>query len=174
MVIAATAITAAAAVTGARAIGAAEAAVATAITTTITAATAITVAATAIATTAAISTFAIATAVAAFAVTATVATAFIAIAAAKATRARRTGFHGTCFIDHQAATTQRLAVHALNSRLCFCFAAHFHKAEALGAAGVAFHHDTRTGDCTKLAECLLQVIVAHTIRKVADIQLIAH
>ena len=163
------------------AVGAAKASITTAITaaavaitaTTTIAATAITVAAAAAAVTAAA-----ATTVAAFAVAAAIATttavATFMVATAKAAGARRAGLHRTSLIDHQAATAQRLAIHALNGGLCFCVAAHFHKAEAFGAAGVAFHHDASTCDSSELAERLLQVVVAHTIWKVADIQLIAH
>jgi len=62
----------------------------------------------------------------------------------------------------------------LNGCLCLGIAAHFDKPESLGAACVAFHHDPGAGDSAELAECLLQVVVTHTIGKVADVKLIAH
>ena len=71
-----------------------------------------------------------------------------------------TSFHRTSFVYNDATATQRLAVHAGDGRLGFGIAAHFDKAKAFGATGVAFHHDFSAGDSAKLAERLLQVFVA--------------
>ena len=91
------------------------------------------------------------------ATTVTAAAAFTTTAATKATATGtgRTLFHGTCFVDNNTATAQRLAVHAVDGRLSFFISAHFHKAEAFGATCVAFHHDFSAGHGTELAEGLL-------------------
>jgi len=164
-----------AAIAWAGAIGAAETTIATAAV-----AAASTAVTTAIATTAAAIAASVASAITA--ATATVATAAAittaiaatTAAAAKAARARGTGLHGARFVHHEAASAQWLAIHALNGCLCLGIAAHFDKPESLGAACVAFHHDPGAGDSAELAECLLQVVVTHTIGKVADVKLIAH
>ena len=153
----ATTVAATTTVTRTRAIGAAEAALTAAATVAAAIATAFITAAT----------------ITAIAITAAKAT-FTAETTAITAGARRTGFHGARFIHDEAAATQGLAIHALNGSLCFRFTGHFHKTKAFGAAGVSFHHDARTCDSSKLAERLLQIVVAHTIGKVADIQLIAH
>jgi hypothetical protein len=95
-------------------------------------------------------------------------------AAAEAAAARGTRFHGTRFVNNNAAAAQRLAVHAGNRGLCFGIAAHFDKAKAFGAAGVAFHHDFGAGDSAKLAKRLLQVFVANRVRQIADVKFVAH
>jgi hypothetical protein len=53
-------------------------------------------------------------------------------------------------------------------------AAHLDEAKTLGAAGVALHHDLGAGHLTVLAEGLLEIAIAHGIRKIADVQLVAH
>src|SRR5437899_2371803 len=73
-------------------------------------------------------------------------------AAAEAAATRRTCFHRTGFVHDNAAAAQRLAVHAVDSRLGFCIAAHFDKAKAFGTTGVAFHHDFSAGDSAELAK----------------------
>src|SRR5437867_659387 len=73
-----------------------------------------------------------------------------ATAAAEAAATWRTCFHRTGFVHDNAAAAQRLAVHAVDSRLGFCIAAHFDKAKAFGATGVAFHHDFSAGDRAEL------------------------
>src|SRR6185369_7403133 len=88
--------------------------------------------------------------------------------------ARRARFHGTGFIDHHAAPAQGLAVHARDGGLGFRIAAHFHKAEALGAAGVAFHHHLGARDVAELGERLFEIAIANGIRKIADVEFVAH
>ena len=95
-------------------------------------------------------------------------------AEAAATRAGRTGFHRTGFVDHQATTAELLAIHAIDCSLCLSVAAHFHKAEAFGAARVTFHHDFCAGDCTVRSKGLLQVFVTERIRQVAYVKFVAH
>ena len=165
----AAAIATAATVAWARAVGATEATVTTttAITTTTTVATA------AALTTAAITTAAFTATTVAAATAATTSTTKAATAT-KATAAWRTWLHGACFIDHNATTTQRLAIHALDGGLCFGIAAHFNKAKALGAACVALHHDLGAGHGTELAKSLFQIAVAHRVWQVADVQFVAH
>jgi hypothetical protein len=159
-----------AAIAGAGAIGAAETAIATAAV-----AAASTAFTTAIATAAIAASVATAIAAATATVAATITTAITATTAAtKAARARGTGLHGARFVHHEAAPAQWLSIHALNGCLRLGIAAHFDKPESLGAACVAFHHDPGAGDSAELAECLLQVVVTHTIGKVADVKLIAH
>ena len=58
--------------------------------------------------------------------------------------------------------------------LGFRVAAHFHEAEALGAAGVALHHHLGTVDSAEFAELLLQIVVTERIRQIADVKLVAH
>jgi hypothetical protein len=95
-------------------------------------------------------------------------------AEAAAASAGRTGFHGTSFVHDEAATTQRLAIHAFDSSLCFGIAAHFHKAEAFGTASVTLHHDLGAVDSTEVAKSLLQVFVANGVWQIANVQFVAH
>src|SRR5450830_1294734 len=113
-----------------------------------------------------------ATAAAAAAATTVAATTTAAAEAATATRG--TGFHRAGFVDHHAAATEGLTIHAVDGGLCFGVARHFHKAETLRAAGVTLHHDFGAGHSTKLAKSLFQVVVAHRVRQVADVQFVAH
>ena len=139
------------AATRAGAIGAAETTVATAAFTTTAAVAAAAFATTAVATATAAFT---ATAAVAAATTAAVATTAATTVAATATteataRAGWTGFHGTCFVDDDVASTQRLTVHAVDGSLCICIATHLDKAKAFGATGVALHHDLGREDVTE-------------------------
>src|SRR6185369_14282982 len=143
-------------------IGASEPAVAAA-----TAASAATIAAAVTAATAA-------AAVAATSATTSTAAAAVTPATAITAGARRARFHGTGFIDHHAAPAQGLAVHARDGGLGFRIAAHFHKAEALGAAGVAFHHHLGARDVAELGERLFEIAIANGIRKIADVEFVAH
>jgi hypothetical protein len=58
--------------------------------------------------------------------------------------------------------------------LGFVIAAHFHKAEAFGAARIAFHHDFGAGHSTEFTEGLFQITVSHRVRQVADVKFVAH
>ena len=93
---------------------------------------------------------------------------------ATATSAWRTSLHRTGFVDHQAAATQRCAVHAFNSSKGFGIAAHFHKSKTFGTTCIALHHDFGAGHSTELSERLLKIAVAYRIRQIADVQFIAH
>ena len=121
-----------------------------------------------------------ATAVTAAAATATASTAAVTAATASsttetaATRAGGTWLHGTGFVDYQATATKLLAVHAIDSCLCFCVAAHFHKAEAFGTASVTFHHDFGARNGTVCCKSFLQVFVTERIRQVAYVKFVAH
>jgi hypothetical protein len=159
LVAAASTTTAAARTTAATAtaVWAAETTVGAATTATVAATTAAAVAATATGTTAA------ATTVAASTSTSTTATAEAAATAWWAS------FHWAGFVDDNASTTKRLAVHAANGRLGFSIAAHFNKAKTFRAAGVALHHDFSAGNSAKLAKGLLQVFITHRVRQVADV-----
>src|SRR6185369_11366368 len=108
------------------------------------------------------------------AVTAATSAAAVTTATAITAGARRARFHGTGFIDHHAAAAQGLAVHARDGGLGFRIAAHFHKAEALGAAGVAFHHHLGARDVAELGERLFEIAIANGIRKIADVEFVAH
>ena len=94
--------------------------------------------------------------------------------AAEAAAAWRTCFHWTCFVHDQVTTAKALAVHAFDSSLCFSVRTHFHKAEALGTAGVTFHHDLGAGDGTELAESAFQIAVTERVRQVAHVKFVAH
>ncbi len=173
----ATTATIAAAVTAtwASTVGAAETAAATF---TATAVTAAAFATAAVATAAAFTTATVATA-AAFTTTAVTAAAFTTTAAKAATATETTGagrtcFHWAGFVDHHIAATQRLTVHAIDRSLRFVIAAHFHKAEAFGAARVTFHHDFGAGDNTEFTESLFQIAVTNRVRQVADVKFVAH
>ena len=109
------------------------------------------------------------TSAAAVAATATSATTEAAAASAGRTRLHRTGF-----VHHQATTAKLLAVHAVDSCLCFSVAAHFHKAEAFGTASVTFHHDFGARNGTVCCKSLLQVFVTERIRQVAYVKFVAH
>src|SRR6185369_2462934 len=126
------------------------------------------------ATIAAAVTAATAAAVAATSATTSTAAAAVTPATAITAGARRARFHGTGFIDHHAAAAQGLAVHARDGGLGFRIAAHFHKAEALGAAGVAFHHHLGARDVAELGERLFEIAIANGIRKIADVEFVAH
>lgn len=93
---------------------------------------------------------------------------------AEAAGAGGTGFHGACFVHHEATATELLTIECADSRLCFSVAAHFHKAEAFGAASVTFHHDFGAGNGTVGGECLLQVFVTERIGQVAHVKFVAH
>ena len=93
---------------------------------------------------------------------------------AAATRAGRTRFHGTRFVNHQTAATELLAVHSADCCLRFGIAAHFHKAEAFGTTGVTLHHDLGAGDRTVCGKCLLQVFVTERIWQIANVKFVAH
>jgi hypothetical protein len=58
--------------------------------------------------------------------------------------------------------------------LGFVIAAHFHKAEAFGAARIALHHDFGAGHSTEITEGLFQITVTHRVRQVADVKFVAH
>ena len=109
-----------------------------------------------IATTAATTATAVAAAITAAAIS-TAATTTVATA----TRAWGASFHGASNVHGQSAATHALAMQAGDSSLRFVSTAHFHKAEAFGAAGIALHHDLgglHLAECRKL---LLQVFIAH-------------
>jgi hypothetical protein len=175
--VAATAAFATTTATRARTVGAAETTILTAAFATATAtATAITT--TAAFTTATATTTAVATTATAAAITTTaaaaVATATTAPIPTTATGARGTGFHRAGFVHDDAATAQRLTVHAIDGSLRLGITAHFHETEALGAAGVALHHDLGTGHGAELAKRLLKIAIANRIRQVADVKFVAH
>lgn len=98
----------------------------------------------------------------------------VATATAEATATGRAGFHRTCFVHDQVTATVVLAMQTLDSSLCFCVAAHFHKAEALGTASVTFHHDLCALNGAEFRERLLEVVVAESVRQVAYVQFVAH
>ncbi len=95
-------------------------------------------------------------------------------AEAAATAARCTWLHGASFVHDETASTILLAIHAVDGSLCLSVAAHFHKAEAFGAASVTFHHDFGAGNGTVSCECLLQVFVTERIRQIAYVKFVAH
>jgi hypothetical protein len=67
-----------------------------------------------------------------------------------------------------------LAVHAIDGRLGFVVAAHFHKTKTLGTARVTFHHDFGAGHHAKLTKSLFQISVSNRIWQVANVKFIAH
>ena len=77
-------------------------------------------------------------------------------------------------LDDHGAAFQRLAVHAVDGGLRFGVRAHLDEAEALGAAGVAVHHDLGGRDGTELRKGLVQRIVTHRIGKIADVKFVSH
>jgi hypothetical protein len=162
--------------TGAGTIGAAETATATfATATTITATAAFATTATAATAAAAV---AAATAAATFTTTTAATAAAIATTASTAETATASSgwacLHGTGFVDHHIAATQRLAIHAMDGSLGFFITAHFHEAEAFGTARVTFHHDFGTGDRPKFTKSLFQIAVSNRVRQVADVKFVAH
>jgi hypothetical protein len=164
--------------TGTRTIGAAETATATfATATAITATAAATAALATTATTTAIASATAAVAAATFTTTTAASAAIAATATTAETATARSGwacFHGTGFVDHHIAATQRLAIHAMDGSLGFFIVAHFHEAEAFGTARVTFHHDFGTGDHPKFTKSLFQIAVSNRVRQVADVKFVAH
>ncbi len=124
---------------------------------------------TTVATAAAFTTAAVATTTFAAAAVATTTT-----TEAAATCTGRTCFHRAGFVDHHIAAAQWLTIHAVDGSLRFIIAAHFHKAEAFGAASVTFHHDFGAGHSTEFTERLFQIAVANRVRQVADVKFVAH
>src|SRR5262245_4195766 len=78
------------------------------------------------------------------------ATTAAAVSAAAAAVAARTVFTRTGFVDDDGAAVERLAVHPVDGRLRLGIGTHLDEAEALGAAGVAIHHDLRRGHGAEL------------------------
>ena len=95
-------------------------------------------------------------------------------AATATAKATRTLFAWACLIDHEGAAVNGLAVHAVDARLSLCVRTHFHKAEALGTAGVTVHHHLGRCDGAELCECLLEIFVANAVCEIADVKFIAH
>jgi len=108
--------------------------------------------------------------------TATVATttAAAATAAAAAVAATRAVFTRTGLVDDDGAAFEGLAIHAVDGSLRFRVRAHLDEAEALRATRIAVHHDLGGRDGSELRKCLLKRIVAHGIRKVADVKFVSH
>jgi hypothetical protein len=78
-------------------------------------------------------------------------------------------FHGASDVDCEVTAADVLAVQASDSGLCFISTAHFHEAEAFGAAGVALHHDFGGLNLAKGGELLLQVFITHGVGEIADV-----
>ena len=161
---AATGTTAAATTVAAAAITAAATTVATAAAGTTTAAAATTVATTAAA--AAATTVAAATTT--FAATAT------AAATVGAAEASWTLFTRAGFVDNNGATSHRLTVQAIDSRLCFCIRGHFNETETLGATSFTIHHDLGRRHSTVFGECIHQILIAHGVGQIAHVKFVAH
>ena len=157
---AATGTTAAATTVAAAAITAAATTVATAAAGTTTAAAATTVATTAATTVAAATTT--------FAATAT------AAATVGAAEASWTLFTRAGFVDNNGATSHRLTVQAIDSRLCFCIRGHFNETETLGATSFTIHHDLGRRHSTVFGECIHQILIAHGVGQIAHVKFVAH
>jgi hypothetical protein len=95
-------------------------------------------------------------------------------AAAEAAATRSTWLHGASFVHDETATTVLLTVHAIDGGLRLSITAHFHKAEAFGAASVTFHHDFCAGDGAVSSESLLKVFITERIRQIAYVKFVAH
>ena len=162
---AATGTTAAATTVAAAAITAAATTVATAAAGTTTAA-----AATTVATTAAAAATTVAAATTTFAATAT-ATAAATVGAAEASW---TLFTRAGFVDNNGATSHRLTVQAIDSRLCFCIRGHFNETETLGATSFTIHHDLGRRHSTVFGECIHQILIAHGVGQIAHVKFVAH
>lgn len=159
---AATGTTAAATTVAAAAITAAATTVATAAAGTTTAAAATTVATTAAAATT------VAAATTTFAATAT------AAATVGAAEASWTLFTRAGFVDNNGATSHRLTVQAIDSRLCFCIRGHFNETETLGATSFTIHHDLGRRHSTVFGECIHQILIAHGVGQIAHVKFVAH
>lgn len=159
---AATGTTAAATTVAAAAITAAATTVATAAAGTTTAAAATTVATTAAAATT------VAAATTTFAATAT------AAATVRAAEASWTLFTRAGFVDNNGATSHRLTVQAIDSRLCFCIRGHFNETETLGATSFTIHHDLGRRHSTVFGECIHQILIAHGVGQIAHVKFVAH
>jgi hypothetical protein len=86
----------------------------------------------------------------------------------------RTLLSWASFVDHHGAATQILTMHTGNGCLCLRVVAHFHKAKAFGATGIALHHHASAFDFTKRTKCVLQIFITHRVRQIAYVQSITH
>ncbi len=171
-----------------RAVGPARGSVAAAVAAAVATATAVTAAA-AFTTTASATTVA-ATAAAAFTATAVTAAAAFTTAAAEAAttaaaaasttaavgaaEASRTLFTWASFVHDHSATGNRLTIQTVDGGLCFCIRAHFDETKALGATGVAVHHDLGGAHSPELRESILQILIAHGVGEIAHVKFVAH
>jgi hypothetical protein len=169
-----------------RAVGPARGSVAAAVAAAVATATAVTAAA-AFTTTATATTVA-ATAAAAFTATAVTAAAAFTTAAAEAAttaaasttaavgaaEASRTLFTWASFVHDHSATGNRLTIQTVDGGLCFCIRAHFDETKALGATGVAVHHDLGGAHGPELRESILQILIAHGVGEIAHVKFVAH
>ncbi len=159
--------------------GSVAAAVAAAVATAVTAAAAFTTtaAATIVAAAAAFTATAV-TAAAAFttaaAEAATTAAAASTTAAVGAAEASRTLFTWASFVHDHSATGNRLTIQTVDGGLCFCIRAHFDETKALGATGVAVHHDLGGAHGPELRESILQILIAHGVGEIAHVKFVAH
>ena len=83
-------------------------------------------------------------------------------------------FTRTRFVDDDGAAFEGLAVHAVDGRLGLGVRAHLDETKALGAAGVAVHHDLGGRDGAELPERLLERLVAHGISQITYVQFVSH
>ena len=124
------------------------------------------------ATTAATGTTAAATTVAA--ATTTFAATATAAATVGAAEASWTLFTRAGFVDNNGATSHRLTVQAIDSRLCFCIRGHFNETETLGATSFTIHHDLGRRHSTVFGECIHQILIAHGVGQIAHVKFVAH
>lgn len=119
-----------------------------------------------------------ATAVAATAAIATAETAATAAVAAETTAAAAeaagTLFTWTGHVDDHVAAAPRLLVQTFDSSLGFDVRSHFDKAEALGTAGIALHHDLGGSDSAERGKLLCQIVVTDGVREVTDVEFVVH
>ncbi len=153
-----------------RAVGPAQESVAAAVAAAVATATAVTAAA-AFTTTAATTVAATAAAFTATAVTAAAASTATAVGAAEASR---TLFTWASFVHDHSATGNRLTIQTVDGGLCFCIRAHFDETKALGATGVAVHHDLGGAHGPELRESILQILIAHGVGEIAHVKFVAH
>src|SRR5262245_40665571 len=98
-----------------------------------------------------------------------------AIAASAATTAATAAvFPRLGLVNGQCAAADLLPVKGSDSRLRFAVIAHLHEAESLGPARVSIHDDLGRLDGAVRRKHAFQTGVGNLIRKIADIQLLAH
>jgi hypothetical protein len=105
---------------------------------------------------------------------ATAAASAAAVTTAAATAAATSRLARTGFVHGERSAVVLGAVHSADRGLGFFIAAHFHKAEALAAAGVAIHDHFGALYRSEFPKHLVEIRVRNVITQIANVQLLSH